>query len=598
MLNSINSDLIRGHIDTIILSVLREGDRYGYDILGEIEKKSGGQYTLKQPTLYSCLKRLEGQGFIYKYWGTESGGGRRTYYSLTEMGKELFMKNKDEWEHSRGIIDMLISSSDSPVRPYILLPEGEHPDENYEGKEDQTETSAAAETSYDDNSETIRETELLLLGETAQNDDTGAATAENEQTEESTIDISSAAENEEKISEIPAEDEVPVISTENDELSEKIFDELLAEKESSEIMSSTEETPAEAEDQLRGVSYADRAADDENASAGISDSALPYENSYMMTDYFTDYDGEDDDEEAEEEFADTDDDQSAASDSFGNDEQTSNERAADSADENDIRHEFRSYADAPELSEEAQRDIIIQREYRNVIKELLHGEYYGDTDFADFSEGYDYMPVSDESTASGTDDISAYSYDKADNPRQADFSNLLTAVRSMGDEIRIRTHNSNADKEYNSVYQYYSNKLLLYKYGILFLIMAAEILIPYLIIKFAVGITIKYEILTLVLSITGSALLPIYAAVANMIDPYKRKRYDFSLKSAIPLRLAVMALMLVLIYAANVVLFMDIAFDAEYAFSLVTPALLSTNIPLSPIIFQTLYDTKKFNVES
>ena len=58
-----------------------------------------------------------------------------------------------------------------------------------------------------------------------------------------------------------------------------------------------------------------------------------------------------------------------------------------------------------------------------------------------------------------------------------------------------------------------------------------------------------------------------------------------------------MVLMFVLIYAVNVVLYMDISFDAEYAFSLVVPALLSTNIPLSALIFQALYDTKKFNAE-
>ena len=150
MLNSINSDLIRGHIDTIILSVLREGDRYGYDILGEIEKKSGGQYTLKQPTLYSCLKRLENQGFIYKYWGTETNGGRRTYYSLTEMGKELFMKNKDEWEHSRGIIDMLISSSGAPVRPYILEPIDENTD-NADPANSENISASERDTADDEN---------------------------------------------------------------------------------------------------------------------------------------------------------------------------------------------------------------------------------------------------------------------------------------------------------------------------------------------------------------------------------------------------------------------------------------------------------------
>ena len=125
MINTINSDLIRGHIDTIILSVLHEGDRYGYDILGEIEKKSGGQYVLKQPTLYSCLKRLETQGFIYKYWGTETNGGRRTYYSLTEMGKELFLKNKDEWKYSRGVIDRLISTSDDVIEDGTIVAEPE-----------------------------------------------------------------------------------------------------------------------------------------------------------------------------------------------------------------------------------------------------------------------------------------------------------------------------------------------------------------------------------------------------------------------------------------------------------------------------------------
>jgi PadR family transcriptional regulator PadR len=55
----IGSDLIRGHINTIILRCLYDGDKYGYDIINEIEKKSGGLYTIKQPTLYSALKRLE-----------------------------------------------------------------------------------------------------------------------------------------------------------------------------------------------------------------------------------------------------------------------------------------------------------------------------------------------------------------------------------------------------------------------------------------------------------------------------------------------------------------------------------------------------------
>ncbi|MDE7395143.1 MAG: PadR family transcriptional regulator, partial [Clostridiales bacterium] len=109
MENTIQSDLIRGHIDTIILKALFDGDRYGYDIVREIEQKSSGQYKLKQPTLYSCLKRLEVKGLVRAYWGAKSNGGRRKYFTLTEMGRELFIQNQSDWEYSRTIIDKLIS---------------------------------------------------------------------------------------------------------------------------------------------------------------------------------------------------------------------------------------------------------------------------------------------------------------------------------------------------------------------------------------------------------------------------------------------------------------------------------------------------------
>lgn len=108
---SISSDLIRGHINTIILRALYERDKYGYEIMNDIEEKSHGQYSLKQPTLYSALKRLENQGYIKAYWKTDevSNGGRRKYFSLTESGKDITEKNLAEWEYSRTIIDSLIS---------------------------------------------------------------------------------------------------------------------------------------------------------------------------------------------------------------------------------------------------------------------------------------------------------------------------------------------------------------------------------------------------------------------------------------------------------------------------------------------------------
>ena len=109
---AISSDLIRGHINTIILRTLYDGDKYGYEIISEIEEKSRGQYALKQPTLYSALKRLESQDYVTSYWGGVSNGGRRKYFQITDKGRKVVEQNLAEWEYSRTVIDSLISEKD------------------------------------------------------------------------------------------------------------------------------------------------------------------------------------------------------------------------------------------------------------------------------------------------------------------------------------------------------------------------------------------------------------------------------------------------------------------------------------------------------
>lgn len=109
---AISSDLIRGHIDTIVLGLLSGHDRYGYEIVKEVAALSDGEYELKEPTLYSAFRRMEGQALIRSYWGEESQGGRRKYYSLTASGTEAYRRNLEDWQRARRLIDRLVSSSD------------------------------------------------------------------------------------------------------------------------------------------------------------------------------------------------------------------------------------------------------------------------------------------------------------------------------------------------------------------------------------------------------------------------------------------------------------------------------------------------------
>jgi PadR family transcriptional regulator PadR len=105
---TISSDIIRGHIDAIVLGLLSREDMYGYQICKTIYSRSKQLYEVKEATLYSSLRRLEAQDLIASYWGDEVQGSRRKYYRITRKGREAFVKCKADWEFAKKVIDMLI----------------------------------------------------------------------------------------------------------------------------------------------------------------------------------------------------------------------------------------------------------------------------------------------------------------------------------------------------------------------------------------------------------------------------------------------------------------------------------------------------------
>ena len=105
---SITSDILRGHTETIILSLLLKQDSYGYKINKEILARTDRRYELKEATLYSAFKRLEQADCIRTYWGDETTGARRRYYSITEKGRETYASNRRDWEEAKEPIDRLL----------------------------------------------------------------------------------------------------------------------------------------------------------------------------------------------------------------------------------------------------------------------------------------------------------------------------------------------------------------------------------------------------------------------------------------------------------------------------------------------------------
>lgn len=104
----------RGSVYNIILKALQTGDKYGYEICQEIETKTNGHYILKQPSLYSGLKRLESQKLVTSYWGDSDIGGRRHYYSLTKEGRQKIESSNFSWEDERSdLLDNFFKQSET-----------------------------------------------------------------------------------------------------------------------------------------------------------------------------------------------------------------------------------------------------------------------------------------------------------------------------------------------------------------------------------------------------------------------------------------------------------------------------------------------------
>jgi len=102
------ADLLRGHTDTIVLSVLRSADRYGYEIYKVIRDATGGEYEIKEATLYATFRRLVKDGLAEAYWGDESQGGRRKYYRITDAGRAVFERNVRDWTATQRIINRVL----------------------------------------------------------------------------------------------------------------------------------------------------------------------------------------------------------------------------------------------------------------------------------------------------------------------------------------------------------------------------------------------------------------------------------------------------------------------------------------------------------
>jgi PadR family transcriptional regulator PadR len=105
---AVNSDILRGHTDTIILRILSEGDSYGYEVAKRIIEDGEGYIDIKDATIYIAFKRMEENRLITTYWGEGVEGARRKYYKITQKGLEVYNNAVKEWKEVNRILNKLL----------------------------------------------------------------------------------------------------------------------------------------------------------------------------------------------------------------------------------------------------------------------------------------------------------------------------------------------------------------------------------------------------------------------------------------------------------------------------------------------------------
>jgi len=105
-------EILKGHLDMIVLAALAAGPAHGYGVIQEIRRRSGGAFDLPEGTIYPVLHRLEKAGLLSSRWTNGDSGRKRRVYSLTRRGDRALIAQRAVWDRFSDAIRGLLGSAD------------------------------------------------------------------------------------------------------------------------------------------------------------------------------------------------------------------------------------------------------------------------------------------------------------------------------------------------------------------------------------------------------------------------------------------------------------------------------------------------------
>jgi transcriptional regulator len=100
-------ELKKGSAELLILAILDDRPRHGYDIGKQIEQRSRGVLRFHVATFYPLLYRMEKRGLLQGQWIEKPDQRRRRYYKLTPAGRRLLKAQRDTWKIFAAAMDLV-----------------------------------------------------------------------------------------------------------------------------------------------------------------------------------------------------------------------------------------------------------------------------------------------------------------------------------------------------------------------------------------------------------------------------------------------------------------------------------------------------------
>ena len=95
---AVEGEMLKGHLDMIVLAAMVDGPAHGYGVIQEIKRRSGGAFDLPEGTIYPTLHRLEKAGYLASHWTTAQSGRKRRVYKMTRRGERALSDHRALWQ--------------------------------------------------------------------------------------------------------------------------------------------------------------------------------------------------------------------------------------------------------------------------------------------------------------------------------------------------------------------------------------------------------------------------------------------------------------------------------------------------------------------